>query len=68
MICVGQNVVYRGKVHRVQDKNNLSQLIRIGIVSQDGICWDTYWVPISDVHDIHEVDFVDGNIVCDNTK
>jgi hypothetical protein len=45
IIWIGEEVLYNGIVHHVQDTNFLSQSALIGIPDHHGLIWDKFWVP-----------------------
>ena len=51
---LGKDVVYQGKVYHVQDRNVLSQQVKIGIPDTNNLIWNTFWVDFKEVSEVPE--------------
>ena len=46
---IGEDVIVNGKLMHVQDTDYINQSAKVGIPDENGLIWETKWVPFSEV-------------------
>ena len=50
--CIGNEVLYKGKIYHIQDTDAINQTLKIGIPDVNHMVFESFWVSCDNVQDL----------------